>query len=61
MTTIEIGSPQQPNRKVYISNQNTGGIYESRLFINDVAGRQHAQHKTVKGAMLWANKLLNNK
>jgi hypothetical protein len=47
------------NRKVFISNQNTAGIFESRLFIGDVASQYtHATHKTLVGAEKWAKKVL---
>ena len=54
-TSIKKGS-----REVVISNQNTAGVFESRLYINrgQTATLTHATHKTLAGALKWANKIL---
>lgn len=48
------------SKSVIISNQNTAGIYESRIFVNNgqTAGYQNAEHKTLKGAERWAKRTL---
>ena len=53
-------SVKKGSREVYISNQNTAGIFESRLYVNrgETATLTHASHKTLTGAIRWANKIL---
>ena len=47
-------------RCVKITDNNGSGLYLSRLYVNgDTATLTHAQHKTLKGAITWANKVLH--
>ncbi len=48
------------SRQVVISNQNTGGIFESRLYVNrgETATPTSARHKTLAGAVKWAEATL---
>ena len=55
MSFINIEITGEQGRTVFISNQNTAGVFESRLFIGDVASHYaHATHKTLSGAQKWA-------
>ena len=46
------------SRVVYTNNQNTAGIFESRLYVSggETATPTCAQHKTLAGAQKWAAK-----
>jgi hypothetical protein len=48
------------SRQVITTNQNTAGIWESRLYVNngETATLTSAKHKTKEGAIKWANKVL---
>lgn len=57
METIEI---RNGTRSVISNNGNTAGVWESRLYVNDgdTATPTAAEHKTRKGAINWAQKVL---
>lgn len=48
------------SRSVLISNQNTAGIFASRTWLcnGTICGTQSAEHKTLNGAIKWANRIL---
>ena len=48
------------SRIVKIDNQNTARIFQSRLYVNrgETATLTHAEHKTLQGALRWADKVL---
>jgi len=50
------------SRVVKTHNQTTDRSYESVLFVNhgEDATTTRANHKTLKGAIKWANKVLGN-
>jgi hypothetical protein len=61
--TMIIEKIKKGNFMVIIDNQNTAGVFQSRIWSRDGerAGYQHATHKTLNGARKWANKTLANK
>ena len=60
MSFINLEITGEKGRKVFISNQNTAGVFESRLFIGDAASQfTHATHRTLAGAQKWAAVAVN--
>lgn len=53
-------SIRKGSRVVKIDNQNTAGVFESRLYVNNgkTATPTHAEHRTLTGAKAWAKKIL---
>lgn len=54
-------SAQNGSRIVYTNNQNTAGIYESRLYVSkgETATPTCARHKTLAGAKKWASRVVS--
>lgn len=55
---MQIQTAKKGSRVVISSNQNTAGVWESRLYVSngEIATPTCAQHKTLAGAEKWAAK-----
>lgn len=55
---MQIQTAKKGSRVVISSNQNTAGIWESRLYVSggETATLTCAKHKTLQGAEKWAAK-----